>query len=85
MLSVFNAGLVDLDKQYLTIGINGFIEGAEFLGLEISPFNEEYVEYTKSILGTIAKLNKEARAQHIKYNTELVPCGVVGGAQCALR
>ena len=29
--NVYNAGFIDLDKQYLTVGFNGFIEGAEFL------------------------------------------------------
>lgn len=79
LLTVFNAGFVDLDKQYLTVGINGFVEGAEFLGIDIDPFNQEYKDYTKSILGTIAELNKSARAQHIKFNTELVPKPKISG------
>ena len=30
MLPVYDAGYISLEKQYLTIGINGFVEGAEF-------------------------------------------------------
>ena len=41
LLTVYNAGYISLEKQYLTIGINGFVESAEYLGIEISP-NEEY-------------------------------------------
>ena len=37
MLPIYNAGYISLDKQYLTQGINGLVEAAEFLGIEISP------------------------------------------------
>jgi hypothetical protein len=30
-----------LDKKYLTIGINGFVEGAEFLGCKINAESEK--------------------------------------------
>ena len=36
LLPVYNAGYIALEKQFLTIGINGFVEGAEFLGMDIS-------------------------------------------------
>ena len=49
MLSVYDAGFIELSKQYLTQGINGFVEGAEFLGIDISP-NEEYFKYGEMIL-----------------------------------
>ena len=30
MLQVYDAGFISLEKQYLTVGLNGFVEGAEF-------------------------------------------------------
>jgi ribonucleoside-triphosphate reductase (formate) len=44
MLTVYDAGFITLEKQYLTLGINGMVESAEFLGLTISP-NEDYQNY----------------------------------------
>lgn len=76
MLSIYNAGFIDMDKQYLTIGINGFVEGAEFLGIKISP-NDEYFKYGESILKPIYEANQAAKSEHIMFNTEFVPkmCG----------
>ena len=34
MLPVYDAGFISLDKQFLTIGINGMVEAAEFLALK---------------------------------------------------
>lgn len=77
MLTVYKAGFIDLDKQYLTIGINGFVEGAEFLGIEISP-NEKYFEYGEKILKPIYEENKKARTEHLMFNTEFVPAESLG-------
>ena len=85
LLTVYKAGFIDLDKQYLTIGFNGFIEGAEFLksveefipkqyqGMEIRPDNEAYKQYAKDILNTIKELNIAHKTQHLRFNTEQVP------------
>jgi ribonucleoside-triphosphate reductase len=78
LLTIFNAGFIDLDKQYLTIGINGFVEGAEFLGIEINPDNIEYQQYAKDILETIKDLNIAARTSKCKFNTEFVPAESLG-------
>ena len=77
MLSIYNAGFIDLDKQYLTIGINGFVEGAEFLGIKISP-NEDYFRYGESILKPIYEANQAAKSEHIMFNTEFVPAENLG-------
>lgn len=76
MLSIYSAGFIDMDKQYLTQGINGFVEGAEFLGIDISP-NEEYFEYGEKILKPIFEENKKAKTKELMFNTEFVPkiCG----------
>lgn len=77
LLQVYNAGYISLEKQYLTIGINGFVEGAEFLGIDISP-NEKYFEYGEKILKPIYELNKRDRTKDIMFNTEFVPAENLG-------
>ena len=78
LLTIFDAGFIDLDRQYLTIGINGFVEGAEFLGIKIDADNPEYQKYAADILGTIKDLNIKARTEHCKFNTEFVPAESLG-------
>lgn len=77
MIQIYDAGFIDPKKQYLTIGINGLVEGAEFLGIEISP-NKKYEEYVNSIFETIYKLNKEHKTNEIMFNTEQVPAENLG-------
>lgn len=76
LLPVYDAGYISLDKQFLTVGVNGFVEGAEFLGIEISP-NEKYFDYCEQILKPIYELNKAHRTNEVMFNTEFVPkmCG----------
>ena len=78
LLTIFDAGFIDLDKQYLTIGINGFVEGAEFLGIKVDPDNPDYQQYAKDILETIKDLNIAARTPKCKFNTEFVPAESLG-------
>lgn len=80
MLPIYEAGFISLDKQYLTIGINGFVEGAEFLGIEIAPDNPEYISYGEKILKPIYLLNKRDKDPQngIMFNTELVPAENLG-------
>lgn len=73
LLTIYSADFIDLDKQYLTVGVNGFVEAAEFLGIEVDPFNAEYRQLSKDILGTIENLNREHKKEHVKYNLEFVP------------
>lgn len=77
LLPVYEAGYISLEKQFLTIGINGFVEGAEFLGIEISP-NEEYFQYGEDILKPIYEENKKAKTKEVMYNTEFVPAENLG-------
>lgn len=78
LLTIFSAGFIELDRQYLTIGINGFVEGAEYLNIPIDPDNEEYKQYAVDILETIKNLNAAARTPHCKFNTEFVPAENLG-------
>lgn len=68
MLPIYSAGYISLDKQYLTQGINGLVEAAEFLGIEISP-NEEYYDFCRRILEPIMEENKRARTEEGTYFT----------------
>ena len=77
LLPIYDAGYISLPKQYLTIGINGLVEGAEFLGIEVTP-NTEYFNYCKSILAPIQEENKKARTDEIMFNTEYVPAENLG-------
>ena len=78
LLTIFNAGFIELDRQYLTIGINGFVEGAEFLNIPIDPDDIRYQEYARDILETIKDMNAAARTLHCKFNTEFVPAENLG-------
>ncbi len=78
LLTIFDAGFIDLDRQYLTIGINGFVEGAEFLKIAIDADDPKYKQYAKDILETIKDLNLAARTEHCKFNTEFVPAENLG-------
>lgn len=72
MLDVYKAGFISMKKQFLTIGVNGMTDAAEFLGLEISP-NEEYKTFVNSLLETINLANKKDRTPDTMFNTEFVP------------
>jgi len=72
MLDVYQAGFIDMKRQYLTIGVNGLTDAAEFLGLTISP-NPEYNEFVDVILETINRSNKKDKTPDTMFNTEFVP------------
>ena len=77
LLSVYNAGYISLDKQFLTIGLNGFVEGAEYLSIKPTP-NNDYFEYGESILKPIYEINKRDKTDEIMFNTEYVPAENLG-------
>jgi len=84
MLPVYDAGYISLDKQYLTIGVNGVVEGAEYLGFEISD-NKDYKDWLKNLLSEIKQENKIASEEYSKqfnkkimFNTEFVPAESLG-------
>lgn len=77
LLPIYDAGFISLEKQFLTIGINGFVEGAEFLGIDISA-NEKYFDYGEKILKPIYELNKAERTDELMWNTEFVPAENLG-------
>lgn len=78
MLPVYDAGFISLDKQFLTIGINGMAEAAESQGLTVG-YNPDYMLFVQSRLKVIFESNQQASKQYgVKFNTEFVPAENLG-------
>ena len=77
MLPLFDAGYINIDRQYLTVGVNGLVEAAEFLGIEIND-NPKYAEFVQNVLGLIEKYNKKYRTKDMMFNCEMIPAENVG-------
>lgn len=78
LLPVYKAGFISLKKQFLTIGLNGFVEAAEFLGYKISN-NEEYKSWLSNTLKIIYDSNKEAsKIYNCIFNSEFTPAESLG-------
>ena len=77
MLPLFDSGFINLSRQYLTIGVNGMVEAAEFLGIPIND-NPRYETFVQTVLGTIERLNKAYRSKEILFNCEMIPAENVG-------
>jgi ribonucleoside-triphosphate reductase len=77
MLPLFDAGYINMSRQYLTIGVNGLVEAAEFLGMQINP-NEEYKHFVQKVLGVVEKYNKQYRTKDVLFNCEMIPAENVG-------
>lgn len=72
MLDVYNAGFIDMKKQYLTVGVNGIVDAAEFFGIMAHP-TDEYKEFVNNVLETINTLNRKDKTRECMFNTEFVP------------
>lgn len=78
LLTVYDAGFISLDKQFLTIGINGMPEAAEALGLTPGN-NPAYLSFVRQQLQVIYHANRAARQQYgYMFNTEFVPAENLG-------
>jgi len=78
MMPTYDAGYISIDKQYLTVGINGVVEAAEYLGFKIDN-NDEYKNWVSNLLKEISDLNKvNAEKYKVKFNTEFVPAESLG-------
>lgn len=78
LLPVYDAGYIALNKQYLTIGVNGLVEGAEALNIPIEADNPEYIAYVDAVLSPIYAANRAARTSELMFNTEMVPAEGLG-------
>ena len=72
LLPVYSAHFISLDKQYLTIGLNGLNQAAEFLGIQCND-NPEYKEFCQFIFSTIKEQNLLHKTKKTTFNTEQVP------------
>ena len=78
ILPVYEAGFISLEKQFLTIGINGMAEAAEFRGIKVG-YNPEYVAFVRERLQKIYQANQQANQQFgVRFNTEFVPAENLG-------
>lgn len=72
LLPVYSAGFISLNKQYLTIGLNGLNQAAEFLGLKCNK-NDDYRKFCRFIFGTVKAENEKHKTPKTTFNTEQVP------------
>lgn len=72
LLTVYNAGFIDMKKQYLTIGINGLNQAAEYLGMKCNK-NKNYEDFCSFIFSTIKEQNTLHKTDDCMFNTEFVP------------
>jgi anaerobic ribonucleoside-triphosphate reductase len=78
LLPVYKAGFINLDKQFLTIGINGMVEAAESQGIKVGN-NDTYKKFVNKYLKVIYDENKLAKNQYgYMFNTEFVPAENLG-------
>lgn len=76
MYSCCNAGYIYLKKLYSTIGVIGYTEAAQYLGLTVGN-NEEYKNFLRLILGTIKEQNQcngiHDKKRPFLFNSEAIP------------
>ena len=77
MLPLFDAGYIAMSRQYLTVGINGLVEAAEYLGIPIND-NERYRKFVEEVLGLIERYNIRYRKKDLLFNCEMIPAENVG-------
>ena len=77
MLPLFDAGYIAINRQYLTIGVNGLVEAAEFLNIPIDD-NPLYQKFVEDILGLVEKYNHQYRSKELLFNCEMIPAENVG-------
>ena len=73
LLPVYNAGFINMNKQYLTIGINGLNQAWEFLGGKCNK-NKEYEKFCNLIFTTLKEQNQKHKTKELMFNTEFTPC-----------
>lgn len=72
MLDVYDAGFIDIRKQYLTVGVNGITDAAEYFKIKVSN-NDEYAEFVNNILETVNICNRKDKTRDTMFNCEFVP------------
>lgn len=81
LLPAYKAGFINLNKQYLTLGINGLNQAAEFLGMKCND-NPKYSKFCQEIFSLFKEqneLHKDTNSKHhLIFNTEQVPAESLG-------
>lgn len=77
MMPLFDAGYINIARQYLTIGINGLVEAAEYFNIPITD-NPEYAGFVEDILSLIEFYNKKYKSKELMFNCEMIPAENVG-------
>ena len=76
LFSPSNGGYIYMKKLYSTIGLIGYTEAAQFLGIKVSN-NQEYINFLKLIFGTVKEQNKKHsirdKKRPILFNSEAIP------------
>ena len=76
LLPAYTQGFMDIDKQFLTIGVNGVLEAAEYL---VYNRLSDYKMFLQKLLGDIKEGNKKAHKFYgVRFNTEFVPAENLG-------
>jgi len=79
VLPLYNLGLMDLNRQYGTVGINGLFEALEIMGLTTVDidgvkYSQEGELFASQLLDEIKRLNDEAFEKYgFTFNIEQVP------------
>lgn len=81
LLPAYRAGFIDLNKQYLTLGLNGLNQAAEFLGIKCN-VNDKYSKFCQEIFSFFKEQNElhkdKTSKHHLIFNTEQVPAEALG-------
>ena len=79
LLPAYSQGFMSLDKQFLTVGVNGVLESFEYLSKEKYTNKDFYHVYLKDLFKKLTKHNKEALSKYgVRFNTEFVPAENLG-------
>ena len=80
LLPAYTQGFMDIDKQFLTLGVNGVLEYFEYLrDKKGAVTDKEYPKYLKELLGFLTMSNKAALSEYgVRFNTEFVPAENLG-------
>lgn len=80
LLPAYTQGFMDIDKQFLTLGINGVLEYFEYLrDKKGAVTDKEYPDYLKALLSFLMMSNKAALSEYgVRFNTEQIPAENLG-------
>lgn len=78
LLPAYSAGFISLEKQFLTIGINGMVEAAESQDIKVGN-NQTYKNFVNKYLKLIYDENRAGKQEYgYMFNTEFVPAENLG-------